>query len=116
MFSSNKSQFRLIWLGISILGLIVFNAWFLYFNFINVSQQEAWVVHTYEVIGELDQTLSAAKDAETGVRGYLLTNEISYIEPFQRGTLEAWNHLDRLKLLTADNPSQNLSIHFLEEI
>ncbi len=35
-----------------------------------------------EVISKFDEVLSSMKDAETGVRGYLLTENASYLEPY----------------------------------
>jgi PAS domain S-box-containing protein len=38
--------------------------------------------HTYEVIGRANGLLSALKDAETGERGYALTGDKSFLEPY----------------------------------
>ena len=40
------------------------------------------VTHTLQVMEQLQQILSLGKDAETGQRGYLLTGEETYLEPF----------------------------------
>src|ERR1700722_8480164 len=40
------------------------------------------VTHTLSVMDELQTILSLGKDAETGQRGFLLTGEDSYLEPF----------------------------------
>ncbi|MBS0419340.1 MAG: response regulator [Proteobacteria bacterium] len=40
------------------------------------------VTHTLQVLEQLQQIMSLAKDAETGQRGYLLTGEDQYLEPF----------------------------------
>jgi methyl-accepting chemotaxis protein len=64
------------------------------------------VEHSYEVINGLERVLSTAKDAETGQRGYVLTGDDSYLEPYR----EAQGHIDaeltRLRGLVADNPAQ----------
>ena len=36
-----------------------------------------------QVQGTLQRVLSAAADAETGVRGYVITGEAAYLEPYQ---------------------------------
>ena len=38
--------------------------------------------HTYVVISSADDLLSALKDAETGQRGYLLTGDEAFLEPY----------------------------------
>ena len=41
-----------------------------------------WVVHTHEVIEGLEDVLSVLKDAETGQRGFVLTGQQRYLEPY----------------------------------
>ena len=38
--------------------------------------------HTYKVIGELEELSSQIKNAETGQRGYVITGEKRYLEPY----------------------------------
>ncbi|MEJ0060815.1 MAG: CHASE3 domain-containing protein [Terricaulis sp.] len=48
--------------------------------------------------------LQAALDAETGQRGYLLTNDESFLEPYDRGAANASVHIQNLRELTAGDP------------
>ena len=41
-----------------------------------------WVTHTHKVKEALSNLLSAVKDAETGQRGFVLTGEPRYLEPY----------------------------------
>ncbi|HET6247197.1 MAG TPA: CHASE3 domain-containing protein [Tepidisphaeraceae bacterium] len=43
---------------------------------------ERAVVRQHGVVSSLNQTLSTLKDAETGQRGYLLTGDASYLDPY----------------------------------
>ena len=43
-----------------------------YYNFKQVADNEAQVVHTHEVLDALAQTLASVTDAETGQRGYVI--------------------------------------------
>src|ERR1035437_9879709 len=43
---------------------------------------EQWVPYTYEVLGEHNPILSLMQDVETGYRGYVISDEDSYLEPF----------------------------------
>ena len=65
-----------------------------------------WVTHTYEVQVALSLVLSTLQDAETGQRGYLLTGDVDYLEPY----LVAISQLDGIvagvQKLTLDNPKQ----------
>lgn len=65
-----------------------------------------WVDHSKDVIGEIEGTFSAIKDAETGQRGFLLTGEDVYLEPYQAAVAELPRRLLRIAALTSDNPAQ----------
>ncbi len=68
------------------------------------SQQE--VDHTHRVIEATQSLFSAIQDAETGQRGYLLTDETSYLEPLSNARGRMGNELRALRRLVADNPDQ----------
>ena len=76
---------------------------------------ERSVLHTYNVIQESTELLSYLKDAETGQRGYILTLNPSYLEPYETGTLNATNSVELLGALTKDNPSQQVLLSTLEQ-
>jgi len=67
---------------------------------------DATVSHTYAVKENLAQLLSDLKDAETGQRGYVITGDESYLEPYTAALPHITNVLGTLKTLTADNPHQ----------
>lgn len=113
MFSKSATQIRLYGIGTVILVILSLNSCFLYSKFQEVSERDSWVIHTYDVLAELDQVLSAVKDAETGVRGYLLTGQVELTEPYNKGRIDAIDHINRLKALTPDNASQQVSIDVL---
>jgi signal transduction histidine kinase/CheY-like chemotaxis protein len=48
--------------------------------------------------------MQASVDAETGQRGYLLTNDREFLEPYDRGRVIADQHLARLSELSLDLP------------
>src|SRR5206468_478516 len=59
---------------------------------------------------EVEGLLSALKDAETGQRGFLLTGEDDYLEPYRRATQDPAHSLSqrmlRLREALADRPEQ----------
>ena len=65
-----------------------------------------WVTHTHEVITETKEYLSAITDMESGQRGYLLTNDNTYLEPYYIGLIKAKESFLNLSTLTSDNKSQ----------
>ncbi len=74
-----------------------------------------WVLHTHEVLNETQILSGAMKDAETGQRGYLLTTNSVYLEPYHNGVLTAKESFVKLKALTSDNPSQQHSLNSIEK-
>lgn len=64
------------------------------------------VVHTFEVITAARSLDRAIQDAERGQRGYLITGDIAYLEPYRSGARDAPILLAKLTTLTADNPAQ----------
>ena len=70
----------------------------------------SWVVHTYEVKSVLETVISELKDAETGQRGYLLTDEITYLKPYKISVAKINHNLNKLSSLTNDNNRQQQNI------
>ena len=75
-----------------------------------------WVRHTHEVLTGLDELLSGMKDAETGERGYVITGELRYLEPYNAARDVVDQKLKRVRELTSDNPIQQQRIQDLEPL
>jgi PAS domain S-box-containing protein len=99
-----------------VLAVLVINALISYRATRRLIDNNQWVTHTHEVLTELEATLSTVKDAETGQRGYLITGEDAYLEPYQNALAEIDGHLLSLKQLTADNEVQQARLTGLEQL
>ncbi|MCK9389947.1 MAG: response regulator [Syntrophales bacterium] len=62
--------------------------------------------HTYVVLGRADDLLSALKDAETGQRGYLLTGDEAFLEPYLKVRDKFIGQLKELRQITLSNAAQ----------
>ncbi len=69
-------------------------------------EKVGWVVHTQNVINEAASLIGAMKDAETGQRGYIITHNTEYLEPYHIGVSESKLYLKKLVNLTSDHPEQ----------
>jgi signal transduction histidine kinase len=86
-------------------------------SFMSLSQNGndgAWVTHTYVVLEKLDAVLTNSIDAETGQRGYIITGEVSYLEPYNNARGHVRQNLAELRTLTADNANQQSALDLLE--
>jgi hypothetical protein len=64
-------------------------------------------IHTYSVIGELDNLLQSLQSAETGQRGFLITGDAQFLKPYAASLGEVDRHLAAVRTLTNDNPRQH---------
>ena len=90
---------------LSILALII-NVVILSVSQSSSEQREWWVNHTHTVINLSKSLLVELNNAETGQRGYLLTEKKSYLAPYEQGTQSARELLQTLMQKTSDNATQ----------
>ena len=103
---SQANQNALTGLLLAAVLIVAFNTW-LAFRSINVLlESEFWVQHTLKVINQVERIMSSAKDAETGNRGFLITGEDEYLQPYTVAVRELPGEIDKFASLTSDNPSQ----------
>jgi len=81
-----------------------------------VSSSAEWVRHTHEVLTGLEGLLSGIKDAETGQRGYVITGESRYLEPYNTARDLVDQKLNSVRSLHSDNPIQQQRLQALEPL
>ncbi|MCA9601785.1 MAG: CHASE3 domain-containing protein [Polyangiales bacterium] len=79
-------------------------------------EQAEWVNHTREVRKQLGDLLTEMLDAETGQRGYILTGDESFLEPYQSAVVATPPTLARVRSLTSDNPRQQRRLERAAEL
>jgi PAS domain S-box-containing protein len=97
-----------------LLAVLVIGGLLGYVNVRVLSENEQQVAHTHEVIGELESLLSAVTDAETGQRGYLLTEDEQYLQPYEDASKRVDATVALLKQLIHD-PGQQARLAVLEQ-
>jgi methyl-accepting chemotaxis protein len=104
-------------IGTKISGLIAFAiAAFLILGIISLVMTNklntsiGWNMHTYQVLQNQEQVLELLLDAETGQRGYVITGEDRYLEPFNQAVKSLNQKIDDGLELTKDNPAQQQRI------
>jgi len=87
-----------------------------YVSIVSLVNTSFEVTHTYQVLDELASTFSAIQDAETGARGFVITGDASYLEPYEAATSAINEIVAELRSLTSDNPDQQRRLDELEPL
>ena len=82
---------------ILLLLLLVGNAFVSYRSVKEVAQNNARVLKTNQILAETQNVLSALQDAETGQRGYVITGQEDYLEPYKRAVSNIVTHQQTLR-------------------
>jgi CheY-like chemotaxis protein/signal transduction histidine kinase/CHASE3 domain sensor protein len=73
----------------------------------------ALVNNSNKVLYEFEQILMSSVDAETGVRGYVITGDDDFLKPFTSANIKAIEQIDKVRELTKDDPNQQNNIEKL---
>lgn len=104
------------WAGLGLAVILVFfvgTGLVAYFNVEVLRINNERITHTHGVIVAVDQLLSTTQDAETGQRGFLLTGNPQYLQPYEEAVDAIDERLDTAAALTRDNPVQQARLQQL---
>ncbi|QEC68110.1 response regulator [Panacibacter ginsenosidivorans] len=91
--------------GLSLL-LLLLSSIASYYSIKNLISSSELLNHTNQVLQESENVISYMKDAETGQRGFLVTDDLEFLEPYNGSFEKTKAALDNLKELTRDNIDQ----------
>ena len=74
------------------------------------------VDHTKTVLVKLEEIISQMKDAETGQRGYLITKDTIFLQPYYNSYEKVSNTIREFRTLTLDNPMQQKRTDTLQKM
>jgi len=75
-----------------------------------LKKSSAWVSNSHEVNAELERLISYIKDAETGQRGYILSSDKSFLEPYYKSKILVRKSYKRVSKLTANSRTQQSNL------
>lgn len=104
------SGFGAIALALVLMGFFVFNAFHSYDQAIEAR------AHSHQTIEAIEFYLDEILNAETGERGYLITGDKSFLDPYNLAQRKVEQHLKTLEQLTQDDPSIQSQISLLKEL
>jgi methyl-accepting chemotaxis protein len=76
----------------------------------------AWVTHTHEVLEQSDRLLSSLKDIESGARGFAMTGEPTFLQPYAKAKAIIPSQFVELRRRVANGPNQPRRLDRLEPL
>ena len=77
-----------------------------FLNAVAVAEGMEGIEHTYNVINTAKDVLAAAVDMETGMRGFLLSGDVTFLKPYHDGITMMQLLVAELSGAVSDNPEQ----------
>jgi PAS domain S-box-containing protein len=106
---------RLVFSLALVVAVLLVNAALDYRNTTQLKEDANWVARSREVLDSLDGLLLSTVDAQTGLRGYLITGDSRYLEPYDASLAVIPDQLRRIRQLTDNNPQQSARISALDK-
>jgi PAS domain S-box-containing protein len=88
------------------LAVLLANMWISFGNTRHLVDSQGWVEHTQIVRTAIRNVQGSASDAVAAQRGYLLTGDLRFLEPYETARVEIKKQLQKFGDLTVDNDSQ----------
>ena len=108
---------RKIAAGFAIAFLLLLGIGTVAYRNINVlSSTSLKVAQTHDVLYQIDMLLSELKDAETGQRGFVITGDEQYLEPYNNALASMPGSIGELRRLTATHPEQQKRLDQMEQV
>jgi signal transduction histidine kinase len=100
----------------AVVVVIIASSAIVYDRLLVIEWAKNWRVHTADVLETLQKAKDAMVDQETGLRGYLITGDEKFLEPYHRGGDAYTVAFQRVRDLTSDNPAQQSRLDELNEL
>ncbi|WJG09649.1 sensor histidine kinase [Aliiglaciecola sp. LCG003] len=108
--SSDNSQYTWLLISMIVVGVIIGNAFLAIRTIDDLSSSQSSLSNTGDVIVALDELHIMVLSAETGQRGYLLTEVESYLLPYQDSLSKVTQQMDKVRNMKSEIPGQNQKI------
>ena len=90
--------------------IVALNTWFAVSAVRSLLESEAWLAHTWEVVGQNQRMLVTITNAESAARGFIITGRESSLATLRDAERTLPRDIQNFKELTADNPVQQANI------
>ncbi len=77
----------------------------IYNNYTEARRLNQWIIYNYEVIRQSRKIMIDLVDMETGVRGYLITGQKKFLQPYKESKITLKKQIEVLRAYTKDDPT-----------
>lgn len=95
------------------LFILVFTSSVSYKHTVVIAESTELLVRSYKIQIQLEQLVSYVKDAETGERGYIITSDSDFLQPYNSAREKVKGSLFTLQYLTSQNLQQQHNLDSL---
>lgn len=86
--------------------LLIVSYFFIFQSIWNLRREYNWVTSSYNAENKIGELKNAIIEAETGVRGYYITKDQSFLKPYHDANKSVHSICDELRTLELKNPKQ----------
>jgi signal transduction histidine kinase/CHASE3 domain sensor protein len=76
----------------------------------SLTESTGLLVHSYNIQLKLEQLLSLVKDAETGQRGFIISKDTVFLQPYNNAKEDVEKPISELRVLTSNDIMQNSTL------
>jgi PAS domain S-box-containing protein len=102
--------FGLLFVAVTAFGIISYR------NTSQITQTTAWIIHTHQVLGQLESILSHLAAAESGQRGYLITDNVQHLKAYHVAIDTIDDVLREVRRLVDGDLEQTTNLNELEPL
>ncbi len=99
-----------------LLALLLFIVGLSLYNFRLLGQASSYSTRSYQTVIESEMLLQSLLNMETGARGFVVTGEPQFLDPYDKGLKNFDGHLQKTKVLMAEVPAQIARLEELERL
>ncbi|WP_186099036.1 methyl-accepting chemotaxis protein [Burkholderia gladioli] len=85
-------------------------------NFLRLNEANGWNIHSYGVLRANDDMLANMVNMETGVRGYVISGDEKFLDPYRTGQSQFTKSYEVIHALTVDNAAQQRRLDELQQL
>ena len=100
----------------AVVTVLIILSTIVFVNFSSYVEANGWNVHTHKVLSNLDNIVTSMVNMETGERGFSITGDEKFLEPYNKGKADFDTYFNEVKGLTIDNPKQQENLQKVKQL